>query len=66
MIIELTEYNPLAAILMFTKLSDPDVETLEAISQELFRAGVIPESGDEFKQVLDLLIEVEKEYYGER
>lgn len=64
MVIELTGYNPLPCILMFPKLLDPDVETLECIRDELFKAGVIPETAKEFKQVLQLLIETEKVFYG--
>lgn len=39
---------------------------LNIVQHELFKAGVVPESAQEFEQVLKLLQELEREFYGKK
>ncbi len=68
MILTSHEYNPLPAIfgVLPLKLEDMSVEILEVIQHELFKAGIKPETIQEFDIVLGLLLDTLKEYYGKK
>lgn len=59
-------YNPLEVI--FQVLPDNYIGLttgiMDIIQKELFKAGVVPETGEEFTQVVELLIELKKEFNG--
>jgi hypothetical protein len=67
MILKNHEYNPLPAIFGVLPLNIQELtaEILSVIQVELYKAGVIPETIQEFDLVLGLLRELMiKEYYG--
>jgi hypothetical protein len=63
-----SEYNPLPTIFSILPLKNIDftTEILDCIQAELFKGGIVPEDGIEFQQVLALLIDTLKEYYGKK
>jgi hypothetical protein len=69
MILNSHEYNPLPVIfgVLPTNLQDITAEILSLIQSELFKAGIVPETIQEFDTVLGLLKELMiKEYYGKK
>lgn len=65
MIFNKSIYNPLETIFKYN-LVIPTPEALSVVQHELFKAGIVPETADEFQQVLNLLVETEREYYGKK
>lgn len=61
MIFNKTEYNPFPAIIkyMADKNKAYSLADMDYIRKELFKAGVVPESDDEFDQTLNLLAEMD-------
>lgn len=65
MILNCSDYNPLSFLFKYD-LSNKSVDVLNVVQHELFKAGIVPETGEEFSTVLDLLIELEKKFYGKK
>ncbi len=63
MILNESEYNPLERV--FAVLDGPtyNVEALDEIKKELFKAGVVPETDGEFNTVLELLVDINPKKY---
>lgn len=65
MIINESTYNPLGELFKYNLLIR-STDMLNIVQHELFKAGVVPESAEEFEQVLKLLQELEREFYGKK
>lgn len=65
MILNCSDYNPLESLFKYD-LSVKSVDVCNIVQYELYKAGVVPETGDEFNTVLNLLIELEKKFYGKK
>lgn len=65
MILNCSDYNPLEFLFKYD-LSAKSVDVCNVVQHELYKAGIVPETGDEFNTVLNLLIELEKKFYGKK
>lgn len=67
MIINLTEYNPLYVLWNLIPLDKNNLSTyiLDIMQAEFFKAGIIAENGTEFTKLVDILIEMKKEFNGQ-
>jgi hypothetical protein len=62
MIINKSDYNPMPVLVpIITQVRVLTPMELDLIQHELFKGGIVPEDGDEFKQTLTCLIETIKE-----
>jgi hypothetical protein len=68
MIYNPSDYNPLPTILSILPIKNIEytTEILDYVQSELFKGGIVPEDAIEFQQVLGLLEDSLKEYYGKQ
>jgi hypothetical protein len=69
MLINKSEYNPLGTIFGVLPINEKEytTEVLDTVQAELFKAGIVPETSEEFKDTLSLLRAfLVKEYYGKK